>query len=132
MVNLLTSSSPSIVRGDDHGKADQVFGFVVDITERKKLELAAQASEARYKKYFELGLVGMAIETSTGGWIDVNSRLCEIFGYSRDELFKKHWTEFTHPDDVAKDQELFGSLIRGDIEHYSMEKRFIRKHGTGY
>ena len=100
-----------------------------DITERKKMEEALRDSEARYRKYFDLGLVGMALETPSGGWVDANSRLCEIFGYTRQELFKKHWTELTHPDDIAKDTEQLGKLLRGEIERYSIEKRFIRKDG---
>ncbi|MGP8069614.1 MAG: PAS domain S-box protein [Candidatus Bathyarchaeia archaeon] len=100
-----------------------------DITERKKMEEALRESEARYRKYFDLGLVGMALETAQGGWVDANNRLCEIFGYTREELFKKHWTELTHPDDIAKDSEQLGKLLRGEIERYSIEKRFIRKDG---
>ncbi|HYB85095.1 MAG TPA: PAS domain S-box protein, partial [archaeon] len=72
---------------------------------------------------------GMALETPTGGWVDANDRLCEIFGYTREELFKKHWTELTHPEDVAKDSDQLGKLLRGEIERYSIEKRFIRKDG---
>jgi PAS domain S-box-containing protein len=103
--------------------------IIRDITERKKLENALVESEARFKTYFDLGLVGMAIETPDGNWIAVNDRLCELFGYDRTELMRKHWAELTHPEDLASDMELFESLIHGDVDQYSIEKRFIRKDG---
>ena len=101
-----------------------------DITGRKKMEAAMYESEARFRKYFELGLVGMVIETPEGDWIAANDRFCEMLGYTREELFKKHWTQLTHPDDLAKDEDtLYPSLLRGEIGNYSIEKRFVRKDG---
>ena len=107
-----------------------VLGIVRDITDRRKMEEAVRESEARYRTYYDLGLVGMVIETPEGGWIAANDRFCEMLGYSREELFKKHWTELTHPDDLAKDEDtLYPQLLRGEIENYSIEKRFVRKNG---
>ena len=112
---------------DERGNIVYHEGDPADITERKLAEETLLESEARFKKYFDLGLVGMAIETPAGKWIAVNDRLCEIFGYDRDELMKKPWSELTHPEDLAKDKDLFESLVRGDVDQYSLDKRFIRK-----
>ena len=101
----------------------------LNITERKKTEEALKESEERFRGYFQLGLVGMAIESPSGDWIEVNDRLCEIYGYSREELMQLHWKDLTHPDDLEKDIDLFQQLVTGKINHYSMEKRFIRKDG---
>ncbi|MBE0480585.1 MAG: PAS domain S-box protein [Dehalococcoidia bacterium] len=109
-----------------------VIGLVlslIETTERKKMEEALRRSEELYRKYFELGLVGMAIESPTGQWIEVNDRLCEIYGYPCDELMKKHWKDFTHPEDLDSDLEYFQQLQRGEIDRYSIEKRYIRKDG---
>ncbi len=115
---------------DGSGTTVGASAIAQDITERKKIEDAVRENEARWRTYFDLGVVGMVIETPEGGWIAANDRACDMFGYSREELFKKHWTELTHPDDLAKDQDtLYPQLLRGDIQNYSIEKRFIRKNG---
>ena len=115
--------------GEDQILVETLATHVASCLTRLKHEEALRLSEARFKKYFDLGLIGMAIETPAGNWIAVNDRLCEMLGYDRTELVKKDWAELTHPDDLARDNELFDSLIRGDIDQYSIEKRFIRKDG---
>jgi len=69
----------------------------------------------------------MAITSLEKGWIEVNDRLCEIVGYSRDELTKLTWVEITHPDDIEANVDNFNRILAGEIDSYSMDKRFIRK-----
>lgn len=98
-----------------------------EIKQRKKVEETLQASEERFRRYFELGLIGMAVTSLEKGWVHVNDRLCEILGYSRDELNALTWTEITHPDDLAIDVAQFDRVLSGESDGYSLEKRFIRK-----
>jgi len=114
---------------DINGQAYAVAGISTDITEIKRMEQALENSEEKYRRFFELGLVGMAIESLNGDWIEVNERLCEILGYTHDELITKNWKDLTHPDDLAKDMEQFQNLQEGKTDHYSLEKRYIRKDG---
>jgi PAS domain S-box-containing protein len=86
-------------------------------------------AEQRFKSYFELGLVGMAITSPTKGCIDVNDELCRILGYERHELLKMTWAEMTHPDDLAADTAQFDRVMSGEIDGYSMDKRFVRNDG---
>ncbi len=99
------------------------------LLESKRKTDALRESEERFRKYFELGVVGMAIAKPNGEWIEVNDQLCAMFGYSREELLQKHWVELTHPDDLEMDKEQFERLIRGEMDRYSIEKRFIHKNG---
>ncbi|UCE17274.1 MAG: PAS domain S-box protein [Gemmatimonadota bacterium] len=114
---------------DERGNFKQTHCILNDVTERRQVEEALRESEEQFRKIFELGLVGIAIETSHGDWIDVNDCMCDMFGYTREELLKKHWTELTHPDDLEKDMVQFNKLVRGEIDSYSLEKRYIRKNG---
>ncbi len=94
--------------------------------------LVNTAEQDRLLKYFyELPFIGMAITSPhSKRWLRFNDRLCEILGYSREELAVKNWLEMTHPEDIEKDTAEFEKVIRGESEGYTMNKRFIRKDGS--
>ena len=98
-----------------------------DISERKQKEEALRQSEARFRSYFELGLIGMAITSPEKGWLEVNDQLCQTLGYSRDELVTMTWAELTHPDDLAADIAQFERVLKNEIEGYTLDKRFLTK-----
>ena len=100
------------------------------IEEKEQAEDALKKSETLFRKYFELGLVGMAIISVDKKWLHVNNRLCEILGYTREELLEKTWAEVTHPDDLGADVTQYNRMLAGEIDNYSLDKRFRRKNGT--
>jgi PAS domain S-box-containing protein len=97
--------------------------------ERKRIREALQTSEERFRNYFKLQSIGIAITSTDKRWLEINEELCNIVGYSREELLGRSWTEFTHPDDLEANLELFGRAVAGEIDDYSLNKRFIRKDG---
>ncbi len=88
-----------------------------------------QESEQQFRSYYDLGLIGMAITDPTKGWVQFNDRLCQILGYSRADLMTKTWSGITHPDDLAADVAQFNRVMAGEIEGYTLDKRFIRHDG---
>lgn len=92
-------------------------------------QAALQTSEEAFKGYFEMGTVGMCVTSPEKGWIAVNDCLCQMLGYSREELLRLTWAELTHPDDLAADVALFEQILADARNAYEMEKRFIRKDG---
>jgi diguanylate cyclase (GGDEF)-like protein/PAS domain S-box-containing protein len=80
------------------------------------------------KNFYEMPFIGMAITSPvTKCWLRCNDQLCEILGYSREELAEKSWVELTHPDDAEKDIGAFEQVMKGESEGYALNKRFIRK-----
>jgi PAS domain S-box-containing protein len=100
-----------------------------EIRERRQAEFALEQSERRFRGYFEQGYIGMAITSPETEWISVNQRLCEMLGYTAEELRLKTWIELTHPGDRETDVAFFRRLMAGEIDNYEMDKRFVRKDG---
>ena len=79
---------------------------------------------------FRLAPVGIGIVAPDGRVILGNETLRLLLGYDAEEFAAMPWWDFTHPDDVAPNLELFERSARGEIDHFAMEKRFIRKDGS--
>lgn len=109
--------------------ASGIIVYARNINARKHADEVLRASQERFGRYFELGLVGMAITSPSKGLIEVNDQLCEIVGYSRSELLQMSWAEITHPDDLAADVANFNRVLAGEFDGYLMDKRYIRKDG---
>ena len=93
------------------------------------LRRAQAETEARFRSYFDLPLVGAALTSPAKGWIAVNDRMCSMLGYSREELLGRTWAELTHPEDLAADVAEFQRVIAREQDGYTLEKRFVRKDG---
>ncbi|WP_207510501.1 PAS domain S-box protein [Longitalea luteola] len=105
-------------------------GVIRDITPEKLAEEAVRESEERFRSTFENAAVGIAHVDLNGTWLMVNDRLCEIAGYTREELLAKTFQEITHPHDLDADLHFVAGLLSGRLKTYSMEKRYIRKNGS--
>ncbi len=105
------------------------FGFLHDVSERKRIEHALRESEERFRKAFDSAAIGMALLTLDGRWLRANRYLCELLGYSEEELLQTSSQALTHPDDLPG--ELIGSraLVTGEVPYLHLEKRYRNSDG---
>ncbi len=114
---------------DEKGKPLQVLVIIQDITERRQAEEALRLSEARYRTAFESAATGMMLVSLDGYSLSVNRPLMDMLGYSEEEFRTLKFEDFTYPDDLDSNMDLYQQALAGKIDSYQMEKRFIHKHG---
>ena len=91
---------------------------------------ALRRSEERFSSAFEYAAIGIALVAPDGRWLKVNRALCDIVGYSSEELLTETFQNITHPDDLESDLEYVRQMLNGEIPTYQMEKRYLHKSGT--
>ena len=114
---------------DESGALSRWFGTCTDIDDRRRAEEAERDAQARFRATIENAPVGVAHVDLDGHFAYVNRAFCEIVGREPAELAGLRWQDITHPDDLDADVENARRAIRGEIPHYTMEKRFVRKDG---
>jgi len=87
-------------------------------------------SEEHFRSTYELAGVGIAQLSLDGKLSSVNQRICEITGYSAEEIGGLSFREITYPEDLDTDLEYARQLLAGEIDRYSTEKRYIRKDAS--
>ncbi len=101
---------------------------VRDLTARRKAEQDLEDSEKRFRLAFEEGPLGMVIGNFEGRIAKANRALCEMLGYSIEELEGLSIDELTHPDDLRLNYE-FLQQLRKQAPQPTVEKRYLRKDG---
>ena len=108
----------------------------LDITERKRMDAALEHSrllaleqEQRLAATYEHAAIGISETAPDGSFLRVNEAICAITGFSREHLLASKLFTHTHPEDADPDREGFRKQVAGELEFYSVEKRFIRKDG---
>ena len=94
------------------------MAMIRDITERKLSEIALRESEQRFRSTFEQVAVGICHVSPKGRFLRVNQKLCDILGYSSDELLSRTFQEITHPDDLDTDLDYLRQVLAGEIQTY--------------
>jgi|SRR5580693_5816135 PAS domain S-box-containing protein len=93
------------------------------------LEKALRESEERFQATFEQTGVGMGHVAEDGRWLRVNQRLCDLLGYTKEEVLRHKFQDIIYPEDLANELRQTRRIVSGELDHYSMGSRYVRKDG---
>lgn len=113
----------------ERAKVIEQTGSVRVVTERDQAEAALRESAQRFRGLFDLGLVGTAILTPSGHFLEVNQAYCDFLGYRPNELVGKHFNLVVHPDDLDGVMSRLQRLLAGESSPYHHERRYRHKQG---
>ena len=109
--------------------ARRLFAFVRDISERRQAAEALRESESRFRSTFEQAAVGIAHVAPDGRWLRINRKLCDILGYTQEELLTKRFQDISHPDELEAQKLRMIQMLAGEQSTLALEKRYIHKNG---
>jgi two-component system CheB/CheR fusion protein len=115
---------------DERGRLRGFTKIVRDASERRRQEVALRASEERFRALFERAAVGIEQVAQDGRILVANQHLCELLGYTAEELQALNIRDIVHPDDQAEVLDLSRQLFAGEIENQTLIKRLLRKDGN--
>lgn len=86
-------------------------------------------SESRFRGAMEYSALGMTIMSLEYKWIAVNNALCQITGYTENELLKLNFADIIYPPDLNMNLEDLNKIATGEIQSFKIEQRCLRKNG---
>ena len=117
------------VRGPS-GLITRFIAFKQDATERRRAEEAQHESEERFRTAFEEAPYGMCLTALNGRFLQANAALCQMLGYTAQELLEGAWQNLTHPDDMARSRQAVKQFIEDLAPSVEFEKRYLHKNGN--
>jgi PAS domain S-box-containing protein len=103
--------------------------LAASMQERQHKEEALRESQERLARTEKFSLVMVTHTDLEGHWLKVPPTLCELLGYTEQELLGRRFDELTHPDDVEVNLSRRLQLLRDEIKSFDLEKRYVRKDG---
>ncbi|MBU1276986.1 MAG: PAS domain S-box protein [Proteobacteria bacterium] len=100
-----------------------------EMATRARAEMALRASEERFRGVFDHTSLGIVVTDRKGRLVQMNPAWCRLVGYSPQQAEGLVIPDITHPDDRKASEELFARLVRGELDNYRLEKRYLRPDG---
>ena len=125
---FITYLSASVLKDDD-GNVVGSMGVSRDITALKKAEEELKLSEERHRAIYDQAYIGIARIAKIGRFLLVNERLCQMLGYSAEEMYRQTFYDLTLPEEVEDSLKNWDSLLSGEVDNFSREQTYLNKNG---
>lgn len=102
----------------------------MDFTEIKEAERLIIENRNKLDAIFNNSIMAVVLFDTMGNFMMVNSRMCDMLGYTRNELLSLSPLQITFDDDKEVSQIMLDRIFKNEIDHYNIEKRYVRKDGS--
>ncbi len=119
--------SASVLKNEE-GEIVGAMGVSRDISESKKAEQELKDSEERYRAIFNQAYIGIAKIDLKGKFIQVNQQLCDMLGYSNEELCRMNFVDLTSTEDMELSKKYWNKFVSGKLEKATFEKKYLHKN----
>jgi PAS domain S-box-containing protein len=115
-----------------HGRqrAAAAAALARELHERELVEADLASSSAVFRRAFDDALVGMCFTGLDGRLLRVNPVFARTLGRPAAELIDRHFSDFTHPDDVASYSEEIRRIVDGEVDGFTANPRYVRPDGS--
>ncbi|WP_299531875.1 bifunctional diguanylate cyclase/phosphodiesterase [uncultured Streptomyces sp.] len=97
---------------------------------RSQAEQVLHETQTRFRAVFEEAAIGIGIADLEGNVLEINDTLTRMFGGLDHHVRSHKITEWVHPEDSPKVWQYYNELVRGERDHYRVEKPYYRNDGT--
>jgi PAS domain S-box-containing protein len=116
---------------DEDGAVAGISGVLLDITVWKLAEIERLEQGELLRPFYEMPFLGMAIsDPISKRWLHINDRLCEILGYTREELMNKTWLDVSPEPERTRLLSLMQRMMAGEFDSYQLRRQYLRKDGS--
>ncbi len=109
---------------------ERTVALRAEAREREVAEAAMRESEERFRNILNSVPIGVIYSDLRGAVKQTNPRFLELTGYSEAEMLTLGLADYTHPEDLPQDIALLAQLVRGEIQTFRRQERYITKHGA--
>ncbi len=99
------------------------------IAEQERISKALRETEEHFRNAFDYAAIGMALVSPQGAWLRVNRSLCNLIGYTENEMLDSNFQAVTHPDDIGNDLANLYRLLQSETPTSQVEKRYVHRDG---
>jgi PAS domain S-box-containing protein len=128
-ISTVTALVVAAVRSEQRSSEEAEAKLREAFAAQRRQAEALREAEERFRGAFEHATIGMALVAPDGRWLRVNRAVCEIVGYTEQELLQRRFQDLTHPDDLDADLERVDQMLSGEISSYQLDKRYIHRDG---
>ncbi len=125
---LIVEQTAAAIQHEDGSRLGVVL-ILRDVTEQSESENLLRVSEERFRSAFENANAGMALISSDHKFVQVNTALCEILGYQKEEIIGRRAQDFMHPEEESRSLLTAASMLRGEVSHTRAERSYVHKSG---
>ena len=117
---------------DNAGEFAGSFAMFTDITERKQAEQSLVESQETLQTIFDTSSAAIFLVNAEGRITLANRRTADLFALSGDELPGTPYMDLVHPEQRHLGRSKMRSLMTGEIDHVSLERRYLKSDGSEF